>query len=60
MILVIDMLVDARDVYCQHKINLVKTRQNIHVAMEPNIELKRQRSCKVPLHLKGKLGKLQT
>ena len=37
-----------------------KTRQNFHVTLKPNVELKRQRPSKVPLHLKEKLGKLLT
>ena len=51
MVLLIDMLVDARDVYSQHK---------FHVTLKPNVELKRQRPSKVPLHLKEKLEKLLT
>ena len=37
-----------------------KTRQKFHVTLKPNVELKRQRSSKVPLHLKEKLEKLLT
>ena len=58
MILLIDIIVDARDVCSQHKFDVGKTRQNFHVTLKPNVELKRQRSCKVPLHLKEKLEKL--
>ena len=57
-ILLIDMLVDARDVYSQHKFDVGKTRQKIHVTVKPNVELKRQRHSKVLLHLKEKLEKL--
>ena len=60
MILLIDMLVDARDVYSQHKFDVVKTRQIFHVTLKSNVELKRQRPSKVPLHLKEKLEKLLT
>ena len=60
MVLLIDMLVDARDVYSQHKFDVGKTRQNFHVTLKPNVELKRQRPSKVPLHLKEKLEKLLT
>ena len=60
MILLIVMLVDARDVYSQHKFDVGKTRQNFHVTLKPNVELKRQRPCKVPLHSKEKLEKLLT
>ena len=58
MILLIDMLLDVRDVYSQHKFDLGKTRQKFHVTLKPNVELKRQRPSKVPLHLKEKLEKL--
>ena len=51
MILLIDTLVDARDVYPQHKFDVGKTRQMFHVKLKPNVELKRQRHSKVPLHL---------
>ena len=54
------MLVDARDVYSQHKFDVGKTRQKFHVIMEPNVELKRQQLSKVPLHLKEKLELLLT
>ena len=60
MILLIDMLVDARDVYSQHKFHVGKTRQNFHVKLKPNVELKQQRLSKVPLHLKEKLEELLT
>ena len=54
------MLVDARDVYSQHKFDVGKTRQKFHVTLKPKVELKRQRPGKVPLHLKEKLEKLLT
>ena len=60
MILLIDMLVDARDAYCQHKFDVGKTRQKFHVTLKPKVELKRQRPSKVHLHLKEKLEKLIT
>ena len=60
MTLLIDMLVDSRDVYSQHKFDVGKTRQKFHVTLKPNAELKRQRPSKVPLHLKEKLEKLLT
>ena len=53
VILLIDMPVDARDVYSQHKFDVGKTRQKFHVTLKPNVELKRQRPSKVPLHLKS-------
>ena len=60
MILLIVMLVDARDVYCQHKFDVGKTRQKLHVTLKPKVELKRQRPSKIPLHLKEKLENLLT
>ena len=60
MIRLIDMLVDARDVYSQHEFDVGKTRQKFHVTLKPNVELKRQRLSKVPLQLKEKLEKLLT
>ena len=54
------MSVDARDVYSQHKVDVGRSRQKIHVTLKPNVELKRQRPSKVPLHLKEKLEKLLT
>ena len=60
MILLIDMLVDARDVYSQHKFDVGKTRQKFHVTLKPNLELKQQRPNKVPLRLKEKQEKLVT
>ena len=54
MIHLIDMLVDARDVYSQHMFDVGKTRQKFHVTLTPSVELKRQRPNKVPLHLKEK------
>ena len=60
MTLLIDMLIDSRDVYSQHKFDVGKTRQNFHVTLKPNVELKKQRPSKVTLHLKEKLEKLLT
>ena len=60
MILLFDILVVARDVYSQHNSVEGKTRQNFHVTLKPNVELKRQRPSKVPLHLKEKPEKLLT
>ena len=60
MIILIDKLVDSRDVYSQHKLDVGKGRQNFHVALKPIVELERQRPSKVPLHLKKKLEKLLT
>ena len=57
MTLLIDMLIDSRDVYSQHKFDVGKTRQKFHVTLKPNVELKTQRPSKVPLHSKEKLDK---
>ena len=55
MILLIVVLVDARDVYSHHKFDVDKTRPKFHVTLKPKIEPKPSR---VPLHLKEKLEKL--
>ena len=60
MILLIDMLIDSKDVYSLHKLDVGKTRQKFHVTLKPNVELNRQRASKVPLHLKNELEKLLT
>ena len=60
MTLLIDMLIDSKDVYSLHKFDVGKTRQKFHVTLKPNVELKHQRAIKVPLHLKDKLEKLLT
>ena len=60
MTLLIDMLIDSKDVYSLHKFDVGKTRQKFHVTLKPNVQLKRQRAGKVPLHLKDKLEKLLT
>ena len=60
MTFLIDMLVDSRDVYSQHKFDVHKTRQKFHVTVKPNVELKRQRPSKVPQQLKERLEKLLT
>ena len=58
MTLFIDMLIDSKLVYSLHKFDVGKTRQKFHVTLKPNVELKRQRANKVPLHLKDKFEKL--
>ena len=60
MTLLLDMLIDSKDVYFQHKLDVGKTRQKFHVTLKPNVELKRQSPSKVPLHLREKLEKLLT
>ena len=58
MTLPIDMVIDSKYVFSQHKFDAGKTRQKVHVTLKPNVELERQRASKVPLHLKDKLEKL--
>ena len=60
MTFLIDLLIDSRDVFSQHKLDVGKTRQKFHVTLNPKVELKWQRPSKVPLHLKEKLEKLLT
>ena len=60
MILLIEMLVDARDVYSEHKFDVGKTRQKLHITFKLNVELKQQRPTKVPLNLKERTEKLLT
>ena len=60
MTLLIDLLIDSRDVYSQHKFDVGKTRQNFYVTLKPNVELKKQRPSKVPLHVNKKIEKLLT
>ena len=60
MTLLIDLLIDSKVVSSLHKFDVGKTRQKFHVTLKPNVELKRQRASKVPLHLKDKLEKLLT
>ena len=54
------MLIESKDVYSLHKLDVGRTRQNFHVTLKPNVELKRQRANKVPVHLKDKLENLLT
>ena len=58
LVILIDMLIDAADVYSQHKFDVRRVRQKFHVTLKANSELKKQRPSKVPLHLKDKLEKL--
>ena len=60
MTLLIDMLIDSKKVYSLHNFDFGKTRQKFQVTLKPNVELKRQRASKVPLHLKDKLTKVLT
>ena len=60
MNLLIDMLIDPKDVYSLHKFDVGKPRHKFHVTLKLNVELKRQRASKVPLHLKDELERLLT
>ena len=46
--------------YALQKFDVGKTRQKFHVTLKLDVELKRQRTSKVPLHLKDKFEKLLT
>ena len=59
MILLINRLVDARVFYSQHKFDVGRNGQKFHVTLKTIVELKQQRSSKVPLHWKEKLRKKQ-
>ena len=55
LVTLIDMIIDSRDVYSQHKFDIGQTKQKFHVTLKPNSELRKQRPSKCPLHLKDKL-----
>ena len=42
MTLLIGMLINSKHVYFLHKFDVGKTRQNVHVTLKSNVELKRQ------------------
>ena len=58
MLLLIDMLIDARNVYSQRKFDVGKTPEKFYVTLKHNVELKLQRHSKNFLHLDVKLEKL--
>ena len=60
MIFLIDILVDALEVYSQHKFDAGKFRLKFHVTLKPKVEPKLKRPSKIPVHLKEKLEKLLT
>ena len=60
MFLLFDMLVDAPEVYSEHKFDVRKTHRRCLATLKPNAELKGQRPSKVTMHLKEKLKKLLT
>ena len=55
MILLIYMLVDARDGYSQHIPDVGKTLQKLLVALRTNVELIKQQTSKVPPLLKREI-----
>ena len=58
VVTIIDMIINSRDVYSQHKFDNGQTKQKFQVTLKPNSELKKQRPIKCPLHLKDKLERL--
>ena len=38
--MLIDMIIDSRDVYSQHKFDIGQTKQKFHVTLKPNSELR--------------------
>ena len=58
LVTLIDMIIDSRHVSSQHKFDIGQTKQNFHVTLEPNSQLRKQRLRKCPLHLKENIEKL--
>ena len=58
LVTLVDMIIDSRDVYLQHKFDIGQMKQKFHVTLKPNSKLRKQRPSKCPLHLKDKLEKL--
>ena len=58
LVTLIDMIIDSRDVYSQHKFDIGQTKQKFHVTLKPNSELKKKWPNKCLLHLEDKLEKL--
>ena len=54
LVLLIDMLIDAGNVYSQHKLDVGETSRKFDVTLKPNIEIKRQRPSEILLHSKRK------
>ena len=54
----IDMIIDSRDVYSQHKFDIGQLKQKFHVTLKPNSEFRKQRPSKCPPHLNEKLENL--
>ena len=58
LVTLIVIIIDSRDVFSQHKLDIGQTEQKCHVTLKPNSELRKQRPGKCLLHLKDKLEKL--
>ena len=58
LVTLIDMNIDSRDVFSQHKFDIGQTKQKFHVTLKSTSELSKQRPSRCPLHLKDKLAKL--
>ena len=58
LVTLIEMIIDSRDVNCQHKFYIGHTKQKIQITLKPNSEIKKQQPSKCPLHLRDKLEKL--
>ena len=56
----IDMLIDSKNVYSLHKCDVERTRLKFHVSLEPNVQLKCQRTSNLQLNLRVKVEKLLT
>ena len=41
LVTLIDMIIDSRDVYSQHKFDIGQTKQKFHVTLKPNSELRK-------------------
>ena len=42
LVTLIDMIIDSRDVYSQHKFDIGLSKQKFHVTLKPNSELRKQ------------------
>ena len=58
LVTLLDIIIDSRDVYSQHKIDIGQTKQKFHVTLKANSELSKKRPSKCPLHLEDELEKL--
>ena len=58
LVTLIDMIIDSRDAYSQHKFDIGQSKQTFHVTLKPSSEVRKQQPSKCPLHPKDKLEKL--